>query len=84
MVHGVEASVLLAPLEKREVHYPERCEHLRVSQAETVTHLDSQHSELGLGLALGSAEHEDEITRLRLAGPGHLMKFLRGEELVHR
>ena len=83
MVHCVEALVFLAPLEQREVHDPERGEDLRVPQAEAVAHLDTEHAELVLGLALSTAEHEQKVALLRSAGLSHGSELLCGEEFVY-
>ena len=83
MVHRVEAAILLAPFEQRKVHDPEGCEHVRVAEAKTPTHLHAQYAELGLGLALLPAEHQYQIAGLCLDGGSNRLKILLAEELVH-
>ena len=78
----VEARSLVVPLKEREVHYPKRSEVLRVPQAEAVAHLDTQHAELGLGLALRAAEQQKQVAAAAAAGFRHLGELLRGIELV--
>ena len=83
MVHGVEALRLVIPLEKREVHDPERGELLRIPETETVAHLDTENSQHCLGLPPSSAENQDEVSGHSSGSLGHCLYLLRSVELVH-
>ena len=84
MVHCIEAAVLLAPFEEREVHNPERGEVERIAQAEAVAHLDAEHAQHGLRLSLLAAEQEHEVSGLCAGCLADGLQLLRGVELVHR
>ena len=85
MVHGIEAAVLLAPLEQREVYDPERCEHLRIPEAEPAAHLETQDAQHGLDLTLlGAAHYEYYVACLGLGNLGDGLELLGGVELVDR
>ena len=84
MVHGVEAGGLVVPLEQGEVHHPQGSEYLRVAQAETVAHLDTQGTEGNAHLVPGTGENQDQVALLSLDGCGHGGQILGSEELVGR
>ena len=85
MVHRIEAVVLVAPFEKREVHYPQRCEYLRVAESEPVAHLDTEHSEHGLDLAyIVAGHHQHEVSGLGSGCLGDGLEVFWGVELVDR
>ena len=84
MVHGVEAGSLVVPLEQGEVHHPQGGEYLRVAQAETVAHLDTQGAEGSAHLVPGSGENQDQVALLSLNGCGHGGQVIGSEELVGR
>ena len=83
MVHGIETAVLVAPLQQREIHNPQRGEHLRITQAKAVAHLDTEHAQTGLGLTLLAAHHQQQVARRRAASGSHFLKLLWRIELVH-
>ena len=83
VMHRIEAAVLLAPFEQREVHDPEGSEHVRIAEPETVAHLHAQYAELGLGLALLATEHQHQVADTGTHGGCDAAKILLGEELVY-
>src|SRR5690606_4585285 len=56
MVHGVVTAVFLIPLQKREVHYPQRCIHVLITKSELSGNLQPELAEL-LTYAVGCAGH---------------------------
>ena len=52
MVYGVVTLRLIVPLEQREVHDPQRCELLRIAQAQLLGHFEAQGAQLRQRLEL--------------------------------
>ena len=55
-----------------------------VAEAEPVPHLDTEHAEHRLGLALCAAKHQHQVAFLRTGGRNHSLKFFGRIELVDR
>src|SRR5574344_468228 len=52
MVHCIPSILFIVPFKQREIYNPERCEHLWIPETETITHLDTESTQLDLNLPL--------------------------------
>ena len=83
MVHGHEASFLLAPFKHREVDYPEAGELVLVAQAELASHFEAQLAQLlACAHRVVAAEYEYEVAGFCVHGVLEFLQFLLCVELV--
>ena len=83
MVHRIETLCLVIPFKQREIHDPERCEHLRIPESQTVGHLHTENAEHGLSLSLRTAKNQDEVAGLGACSLCHFLHLFRSIEFVN-
>ena len=84
-MHSHKALLFVAPLEHREVDYPEACELVLVAQAKAVAHFETQFAELLARLhGIVATENENEVALLGAEGLLHLLERFLSVEFVDR
>ena len=84
MMHGHQTAFFLAPLEHREVYYPQKSKFVLVAQSQLVTHFQTKFTKLLAGFhCIVTTQDQNQVTRFGTKSFFHLLQYLLRIEFVY-